>query len=95
MPLKIGQTVHDPITGHRGWVNRFIGGVAICKSYEDGTYFKLAGRQYRKKPVEVRMEGVFDWLAAEKIGKEEFRITANDPVWHGAVIQREEVEVRK
>lgn len=95
--MKLGTEI--TYAGRTGTVTAIRGHVAYCLT-ADGKRFqapRLRERgSYRKsnRPVEVRVRGHTDWLAAEWIGKHQLRITAPDPIWRGCPVADSTVEVR-
>lgn len=90
----------SPITynGRTGTVTSLSANVAHCRD-ASGKRFIVPRKKrgpYRKanRPVEVRVPGYTDWLAAEWIGRHQLRITAPDPIWHGAECADSTVEWR-
>ena len=96
--MKIGSSCIDPLTGVHGFVVKFLGDQPIGRT-ADGQYFKArspVGRPAQPRCL-VRViddgEVLSAWLAADRLANS-FRVVEADPVWQGAELPRETVEIQ-
>lgn len=101
MPMKLGQRCICPITGVRGTVVGFRAGMPIGRS-KDGKIFNAAksavGRPKMRYLVRVLDEGeiLTPWMKAERDETtKRFRILGDDPVFFGALVDADTLEVRE
>jgi hypothetical protein len=97
--MRIGESIIEPITGYKARVIGFRSGQPLGRNAEGRLFVGRSPCGAKRKPYLVRVvedgEALSEWLEAEGLKGGRLRIVSDDPVFAGAVVSRDEVEMRE
>lgn len=96
--MKLGSRIIEPLTGYSARCIGFRAGIPVGKRPDGSLFFGRSPRGSKRKQYRVRVVDGVDvlspWLAAEN-RKGCMLITAEHPLWRGAKVQRDDLEIEE